>query len=246
MSEVTDITVHRPAGPKPTKDTKQNGIVTAYLVAYNVSQMLGWTVMMIIMVSHIFKTHSYLLLYEDVERILQICQTAAILEIVHSMTGLVRSNWILTAFQVYSRVFLIWGIIWSVPSTQNGLPVALWLFAWTITEIIRYTFYFFSLLPGPVPSFLVWCRYTFFIILYPIGVTGELMSIFAAIPVVRDSKMYSFELPNKWNFAFNYYYYLCFIVISYVPVFPQLYIHMFNQRNKVLAGAFDRHRQKAE
>ncbi|KAH9512622.1 Very-long-chain (3R)-3-hydroxyacyl-CoA dehydratase 2 [Bulinus truncatus] len=234
----------RPA--RSTQPQGKNGFVTAYLVAYNVSQMLGWTVMMVIMVCQIFKTHSYLHLYKEVERILQICQTAAILEVFHSMVGLVRSNWILTAFQVYSRVFLLWGVVWSVPISQLGLPVALWLFAWTITEIVRYSFYFFSLLPGPVPQFLVWCRYTFFIILYPIGVTGELMTIFAALPLVRDTKMYSFDLPNKWNFAFNYYYYLCFIVISYVPVFPQLYLHMFGQRKKVLTGAFDRQRQKTE
>ncbi|CAL1541983.1 unnamed protein product [Lymnaea stagnalis] len=220
-----------------------SGVLTAYLVAYNVSQMLGWSVILIIMISHVLSNHSLALLYREVSGILHICQTAAILEIVHSKTGLVRSNWILTAFQVYSRVFLVWGVVWSVPAAQYGIQVALWLFAWTVTEIIRYTFYFFSLLPGPVPHVLVWCRYTFFIILYPIGVTGELMTIFSALPVVKESQLYSFELPNQWNISFNYYYYLCFIVVSYVPVFPQLYLHMFGQRKKVLSGALDRHRK---
>jgi very-long-chain (3R)-3-hydroxyacyl-CoA dehydratase len=56
--------------------------------------------------------------------------------------------------------------------------------AWSVTEVIRYSFYAFTLL-GSVPYFLTWCRfarlfdafdltafrYTFFIIVYPIGVT---------------------------------------------------------------------------
>ncbi|XP_059154378.1 very-long-chain (3R)-3-hydroxyacyl-CoA dehydratase 2-like isoform X2 [Physella acuta] len=215
------------SSPPRTRDSRPNNTcVTAYLVAYNVIQMLGWLAIMVIMVNHIFSNKSFGLLYYEVVSILQICQTAAILEIVHAMTGMVRSNWVLTAFQVYSRVFLVWGIVWSVPAAQHGFQMSLWLFAWTITEIVRYTFYFFSLLPGPVPNFLVWCRYTFFIVLYPIGVTGELMTIFSALPSVRDTKLYSFDLPNKWNIAFNYYYYLCFIVVSYLPVFPQLYLHM--------------------
>jgi len=152
------------------------------------------------------------------------------------MVGFVRSNWVLTAFQVYSRVFLIWGVIWSVPETQSGSPVAMWMMGWTVTEIIRYSFYFFSLLPGPVPYFLVWSRYTFFIILYPIGVTGELLSIFTALPFVSQRGLYNFDLPNRYNVSFNYYYYLCFIVVSYLPVFPQLYLHMFGQRKKIIGG----------
>ena len=43
------------------------------------------------------------------------------------------------------------------------------------------------------------------------------MSIFAALPVVKKTHMYSFDLPNKWNISFNYYYYLCFIIFSYLP-----------------------------
>ncbi|GFO44583.1 very-long-chain (3r)-3-hydroxyacyl-coa dehydratase [Plakobranchus ocellatus] len=224
-----------PAKPASSGQGKGgNAFVKAYLVAYNVGQMLGWLALLVIMLSHVFTKRTVLGLYKQVEDILLICQTAAVLEILHSMVGLVRSNWLLTAFQVYSRVFLLWGVIWSVPAASEGVPVVMWFTAWTITEIVRYSFYFFSLLPGEVPYFLVWFRYTFFILLYPIGVTGELMSIFAALPVVKKTNMYSFDLPNKYNVSFSYFYYLCFIMVSYLPVFPQLYLHMFSQRKKVL------------
>ncbi|KAG7268618.1 hypothetical protein CRUP_020051 [Coryphaenoides rupestris] len=40
-------------------------------------------------------------------------------------------------------------------------------------------------------------RYNLFIVLYPLGVVGELLTIYAALPVVRRTAMYSLRLPNK-------------------------------------------------
>ena len=40
--------------------------------------------------------------------------------------------------------------------------------AWSITEVIRYAFYALNLF-NAAPYILLWCRYTFFYILYPIG-----------------------------------------------------------------------------
>jgi len=147
----------------------------------------------------------------------------------------VRSNVVLTAFQVASRVFLVWGVLFSVPETQssNGYPML--LLAWTITEIIRYSYYVLNI--GKIPAYpLLWLRYTLFIILYPIGVSGELMCIFRALKPVAESGLYSLRMPNKYNFAFDYQYALVIVMMSYVPVFPQLYMHMFTQRRKTIGG----------
>jgi len=213
-----------------------NVAVKAYLIAYNVSQMLGWLVLMIKIVDHLIRENGDTeKLYSEVEPVLQIFQTAAVLEVLHSAVGFVKSNPLLTAVQVYSRVFLVWGVVWSVEQVQTNSFIIFFLVAWTITEIIRYSFYFFSLL-GFVPYFLKWCRYTFFIILYPIGVMGEVMTIYHALPHVEESGMYSITLPNPANIAFNYHYYLWFVLISYVPVFPQLYGHMLKQRKKIISS----------
>lgn len=61
------------------------------------------------------------------------------------------------------------------------------------------------------------CRYNLFIILYPLGVIGELMTIYAALPFVRRSGMYSMRLPNKYNVSFDYYYCLIIVMLSYIP-----------------------------
>ncbi|OWK06184.1 HACD2 [Cervus elaphus hippelaphus] len=99
---------------------------------------------------------------------------------------------------------------------QSEDSVLLFVIAWTITEIIRYSFYTFSLL-NHLPYLIKWARYTLFIVLYPMGVSGELLTIYAALPFVRQAGLYSISLPNKYNFSFDYYAFLILIMISYIP-----------------------------
>lgn len=183
----------------------------------------------------------------------------------HAATGIVPSNVVLTTFQVFSRVMLVCGVLLAVPVSMfsPGLPLA--LFAWSVTEIIRYGFYGFNLL-GAVPSTLVWLRwvfacyiwwlfhqnhlttqplifylflwrYTTFIALYPIGVTGELLCLYWAQRHAATTTIWSIEMPNTYNFTFSYYYFLWIVMLLYIPLFPQLYLHMFALRKKVLGKA---------
>jgi very-long-chain (3R)-3-hydroxyacyl-CoA dehydratase len=154
-------------------------------------------------------------------------------QIVHAATGLVPSNVIITTFQVFSRVMVVCGVLMGTDAAQvsPGLPLA--LLAWSVTEIIRYGYYALNLI-NAVPYLLVWLRYTTFIALYPIGVTGELLCFFWAQREVRQTKMWSLEMPNSYNFNFSYFYFLWFVMLLYIPLFPQMYLHMFAQRKKIL------------
>ncbi|GAB1300231.1 Very-long-chain (3R)-3-hydroxyacyl-CoA dehydratase 2 [Apodemus speciosus] len=154
---------------------------------------------------------SYHSLYYSIEKPLKFFQTGALLEILHCAIGI-------------SLDFYV----------QSEDSVLLFVIAWTITEIIRYSFYTFSLL-NHLPYIIKWARYTLFIVLYPMGVTGELLTIYAALPFVRQAGLYSISLPNKYNFSFDYHAFLILIMISYIPLFPQLYFHMIHQRRKVLS-----------
>lgn len=60
-------------------------------------------------------------------------------------------------------------------------------------------------------------RYTFFYALYPIGVTGELLLYYAAQSHVAETKMWTAEMPNTYNFIFNFRYILLAIMAFYVP-----------------------------
>ncbi|CAH1773411.1 unnamed protein product [Owenia fusiformis] len=206
-----------------------------YLLMYNFFQMLGWTAIFYTVFLHIVVEETNVGVYDAVSLLLKIFQTAAILEVVHCMTGLVRSSWVLTAFQVASRVFLVWGVTHSVKQTQDTLGVTLYIAAWTLTEVIRYGFYCCSIIEN-MPYILQWLRYTLFIGLYPLGVTGELMTIWKALPVVEKTGLYSLRLPNSINFGFDYHYFLIIVMLNYIPIFPQLYGHMLKQRRKIIGG----------
>jgi len=65
------------------------------------------------------------------------------------------------------------------------------LLAWSTTEVIRYSFYAFTLL-GHVPYQLLWLRYTTFYLLYPIGAASEALGAYATLPV-----------SSEWN-TFDY------------------------------------------
>ncbi|XP_035378749.1 very-long-chain (3R)-3-hydroxyacyl-CoA dehydratase 2 isoform X2 [Electrophorus electricus] len=227
---VADGALGRKRGP--------GALAAAYLVLYNVVMTAGWLVIAVGLVRAYLARGSYHGLYYSIEKPLKFFQTGALLEILHCAVGIVPSSVVLTGFQVMSRVFLTWAVTHSVREVQSEDSVLLFVVAWTITEIIRYSFYTFSLL-NHLPYLIKWARYTFFIVLYPMGVTGELLTIYAALPYVQKTGLYSITLPNKYNFSFDYHTFLILSMASYIPLFPQLYFHMFRQRKKVLGHVED-------
>ncbi|XP_060518827.1 very-long-chain (3R)-3-hydroxyacyl-CoA dehydratase hpo-8 [Cylas formicarius] len=218
-----------------TSIKKQSRFVHFYLVAYNALQTLGWIVIFFKLVNF-YLSPGTRTLYESVRCVLNIFQNAAVLEVIHAVTGIVRSDPVITAFQVGSRVVVVCGVLMATYSPRDSIGLPLALLAWSVTEIIRYSNYCLSLL-DLVPYFLKYLRYTLFIVLYPIGITGELLCIYAASKEVGAGHLYSLEMPNKYNFIFNYQHLLWFLMLLYIPLFPQLYLHMFSQRRKVLLKA---------
>jgi hypothetical protein len=55
------------------------------------------------------------------------------------------------------------------------------VFAWSVTEVIRYSFYTLSL-SGFHAYPLVWLRYTAFYVLYPLGASSEVSLIYVSLP----------------------------------------------------------------
>ena len=79
-----------------------------YLVAYNSLQTVGWSYLLYQTCSHLAAGRSVSSLYETTSLTLQIFQTAALLEILHAMLGLVRSSVQVTVQQVWSRSVTMW------------------------------------------------------------------------------------------------------------------------------------------
>lgn len=218
-----------------TRPSDSSSPGNVYLVFYNVFLCLGWLIVLIQTMHHLVYEGSVTGLWESTSSVLKIFQTLAVLEIVHSAVGLVPSSVMMVLPQVFSRLTVLWPILCTFESTHTSIGLPMLLVAWSVTEVIRYSFYFLNILKQ-VPSILTYLRYTLFIVLYPLGVTGELLCVYAALPVVADTRVYSITFPNAINFAFDFYYALVIFVILYIPCFPMLYMHMLAQRRKVLGG----------
>ena len=85
-----------------------------------------------------------------------------------------------------------------------------------------------------VPYPLLWLRYTTFIVLYPLGGASEMTMVYLAMPTIRKERPLSFSMPNKINFAFDYYWFCWCAIACYIPGLPELYLHMLRQRKKIL------------
>jgi very-long-chain (3R)-3-hydroxyacyl-CoA dehydratase len=222
---------------RPKKEP--SSLSRAYVIFYNVAQVLGWAFILFKLLQFYLDGNSHekivtKSLYEYLRGPLIIFQTAAILEVVHALTGLVRSPLMTTIMQVASRLVLVWGIVNVVPTAQNHPLLASMVGAWGVTEVIRYSYYALNIALGEAPYIVLWLRYTLFFVLYPLGVGSEIGLIYISLPWIRETGLFSLQMPNAWNFAFNYYYFLWLVILNYFPGFPTLYMHMIKQRARNL------------
>lgn len=126
--------------------------------------------------------------------------------------------------QVASRILLVWGIVNRYPDSTSPSPFySSMLIAWSVTEVIRYGYFVFNLKgsgPQDVPQFLTWLRYNTFFVLYPMGITSEVVMVWKASLVAGK-----YETLGLWA-----------VLAIYVPGAYVLYSHMMAQRRKVARG----------
>jgi very-long-chain (3R)-3-hydroxyacyl-CoA dehydratase len=96
---------------------------------------------------------------------------------------------------VASRVVLIWGIVENFPVASSPIYSTM-LLAWSVTEVVRYSYFALSLL-GQVPAFLVWLRYNLFFVLYPLGIGSEAFLVYRSVgPALERSRWLGYLLVS--------------------------------------------------
>ncbi|KAK7075607.1 hypothetical protein SK128_017994 [Halocaridina rubra] len=218
-----------------SKKSEPSSLGSVYLIFYNGFLSVGWLIVLVQAI-HNFLHEGHSGLWKSTSDCLKIFQTLAILEIVHSAVGLVPSSVGVVFPQVFSRLVTLWPVLYTFKESQESIGYPMLLIAWSVTEVVRYAFYFLNILDR-VPFIISFLRYTMFIVLYPMGVTGELLCMYAAVPKASIVGVYSITMPNSLNFTFNFPYALTIFGLMYIPVFPMLYSHMLAQRRKVLHGS---------
>lgn len=205
-----------------------------YLTIYNWTVFIGWSQVLYLAVKTLIESgHEHV--YDAVEKPLQLAQSAAFLEILHGLIGLVRSPITATLPQIGSRLYVTWGILYSFPEVRTHILVSSLVISWGITEVIRYSFFGTKEAFGSAPSFLLWLRYSAFLLLYPTGISSEVGLIYIAMPYMKVSEKYCIRMPNKLNSSFDYFSAAIATLGLYIPGSPFLYSYMLGQRKKALS-----------
>ena len=207
-------------------------IKTLYLILYNFLQFCGWTFFFLKVTNNLMLSKSLEEIYSSTHIILEICQYGAFLEIIHSLIGIVKSSIFATSIQIIGRIIIV-VILSNFPSAVSKGYLLLY-FAWSIIEIIRYIYYIMSLYQKEshnfnIPYILIWCRYSFFIVLYPIGVSGEMLTVWNAR---KDFHKYIIYQGNNYTITVADLVYPVWLL--YIPALIYLYGYLFKQRKKVL------------
>ncbi|XP_030832614.1 very-long-chain (3R)-3-hydroxyacyl-CoA dehydratase 3 [Strongylocentrotus purpuratus] len=162
---------------------------------------------------------------------LGIAQVFACLEVIHAMTGLVKSGTMTVFMQVFGRNFVLFVVIMNNPELkEEGMTLYLFM-VWSAVEVVRYPFYMLSCIDYE-SEVVTWLRYTVWIPLYPLGFLSEIMVVCLAIPFYKETDMFSVHLPNRANIAFSFVYYMYLHIIIIVSSAPTLLSHMWRLRKK--------------
>ncbi|CAG8973907.1 hypothetical protein HYALB_00003685 [Hymenoscyphus albidus] len=203
-------------GPRPLTSSSPK---TQYLIIYNFVSALSWLVVLG-RVCLLVPLVGFGRVYPGVGRFAKWTQTVALLEVLHSAVGIVRAPLFTTLMQVSSRILLVWPIVNTFPHLAKSAAYSSMLLAWSITEVIRYS-YFTLTLSGFSPAFMTWFRYNTFYVLYPLGISSECWLIWSAVEPAR-----AIAEPLAWL--------LQAILMVYVPGSYVLFSHMMAQRRKIM------------
>lgn len=216
MAPKEDARAARKPGTKPLQSSSPK---TQYLILYNFVNAVLWLTVLgrvILLVPLV----GFGRVYPGVGKFCKWTQTLALLEVVHAVVGLVRAPIGTTAMQVASRLLLVWGVVDTFPFLAKSAAYSSMLIAWSVTEVVRYSYFVFTL-SGYSPGLISWLRYNLFYVLYPLGISSECWLIYKAVEPAKEIRQ---ELG--WL--------LQLILFIYVPGSYILFTHMMAQRRKVM------------
>ncbi|RKF62818.1 putative very-long-chain -3-hydroxyacyl-CoA dehydratase [Erysiphe neolycopersici] len=208
--------------PKGQKPLTSNSLKTQYLILYNFVSALLWLVVLC-RVLMLVPLVGFTRVYDGVGKFTRMTQSLALLEVLHSAAGIVRAPISTTAMQVASRLLLVWIVVNPFPFVAKSPGYSSMLIAWSVTEVIRYSYFVFNL-SGYNPKIIMWLRYNTFYVLYPLGIGSECWLLSKAIAPAGTLHQ---------GFAW----FLQITRLIYIPGSYILFTHMISQRKKVLKAA---------
>ncbi|XP_021887653.1 very-long-chain (3R)-3-hydroxyacyl-CoA dehydratase 2 [Carica papaya] len=209
---------------------KISTLLKLYLFAYNSLQAIAWLMSLIIILRSLASTKSINGTYASAGGLICVLQTSGFMEVIHGAIGIVPSGVLSPLMQWGGRTHFLLAIVSKIKEIQELPAVFITFLFWSLGEIIRYPHYALNCI-GTCPSWITYLRYTAFIVLYPIGIGGEIWLMFQALPYIRDKNLYANSFAGL---PFGYYDFVRVLLLFYPFLWLKLYIYLFTQRRKKL------------
>ena len=207
---------------------KQMSLCELPQAIYSITQLLGWTIFLLKVLGNIAAGNLTVLKDPSTFQTLQIVQTMQFIDIIFIILGLSRSRFVPALVQVGGRNFVVWLVF---KYTLDSIYPIVALIPWSLADIIRFALYSNNLFHFGL-DWLKLVRYNAFIILYPVGVTGEFTSAGAAKDFIqthnKEEKLTAFdtEMPISVATLLN-----IFRIIAY-PGLAFMFSHMLKLRSR--------------
>ncbi|KAI8523884.1 hypothetical protein RHMOL_Rhmol13G0106500 [Rhododendron molle] len=143
------------------------------------------------------------------------------------------------------RVHFLLAIVRRIVEVQELPSVFVTLLAWGLIEVIRYPHYALNCV-GSSLSLVTYLRqdlifllshlpcvtrYTAFILLYPMGLAGEMWLMYQALPLIKTKNLYAYFFAGL---PITYYNFVKVLLACYPFMWLKLYLHLFKQRKAKL------------
>ncbi|CAF3598852.1 unnamed protein product [Rotaria sordida] len=206
---------------------------TNWLLFYNLFQFMAYLWVFTRLMIHFMVNGHLKNGYRIVENPIKLCQSLAILEIIHPLIGFTKGDWLSPLMQFLARNLILFVVI-NYNHQIKPSPIISYLFlVWSFVELFRYPYYGIRLL-NKQSRIITWFRYTLWIILYPLGAFIEGVIIYKSLDYYHSNRYFTVDLPNKINFSFNFALFLRIYLVILPFGLVQMMQHMWNQRKKAL------------
>ncbi|GAW82250.1 protein tyrosine phosphatase-like protein [Plasmodium gonderi] len=208
------------------------------MLIYNVACCTLWVSVLFISLQYVFNKEKYPIktFWPNYKNLITVTQSLAVLEILFTLFGLIKSVVSIVTTQVCSRLFVVYLIFNYLP--ENNKWIFSCLISWALIDIIRYLFYSLNLLNFHI-NLLASLRNKLPLILYPIGITSEVVCTISSLKNIHATpflRAYPYSMPNNLNFQIDIYYFCIFVLILYIPGGILLYAAAMRKSKKEEQG----------
>ncbi|SCP05448.1 protein tyrosine phosphatase-like protein, putative [Plasmodium ovale] len=189
------------------------------MLIYNVVSCTLWISVLFISIQYVLYKEKYPLktFWPNYKNLITVTQSLAIFDVFFTLFGFIKSVIGIVTTQVCSRLFIVYLVFNHLPEDNKWIFPC--LIAWAVIDLIRYLLYTLNLLNVHI-NFLTSLRNKLPLILYPIGITSEVVCTISSLKNIRATpflRSFPYSMPNNLNFQIDIYYFCIFVLILYIP-----------------------------